>query len=241
MKILQLNIWGGKLGKQIIDLLNREDADIVCLQEVNQLEGGKNFLFEDLDGLKQKTGYAFSSFHPELGYKFMSRTAKMGLAIFSKKPFLETDEIFTRLKYTENFDLLDGDYNVRSLQRVTVDNNGSKLHVLNHHGHHVHGHKDGDEETLRQCQMIADYVSGLTEPVVLCGDFNLSSDSESLGLINKKLVNYIKDKKIISTRTHLTDKLEACDYIFTTPDIKVTTFQVLDDVVSDHKALVIEF
>ena len=43
MKILQLNIWGGRLGTQIIDLLNREKADIVCFQEAVEIPGGQSF------------------------------------------------------------------------------------------------------------------------------------------------------------------------------------------------------
>ena len=49
MKILQLNIWGGKLGKQVVDLLNREDADVVCLLEAIEMPESSCFLIEDLD------------------------------------------------------------------------------------------------------------------------------------------------------------------------------------------------
>jgi len=34
MKILQLNIWGGRLGVQISELIHAEKPDVVCLQEV---------------------------------------------------------------------------------------------------------------------------------------------------------------------------------------------------------------
>lgn len=241
MKILQLNVWGGKLEKQIVDLLNREDADVVCLQEVIDMTGHDSFLFEDLGEIRSKTGYEYFSFNAQFGYNFMNRKAKSGLVIFSKVPFLETDSLFTRLEYIDDFDIADTDYNIRSLQRGTLENLGRAVHILNHHGHHVPDHKNGNEETMRQCKMIVDYVEKLDGPVVLCGDFNLTPESESLELINKVLVNHAKERGVLTTRTPLTHKTEVCDYIFTSPDLEIKNFQVLDDIASDHKALTIEF
>ena len=242
MKILQLNTWGGRLGKQIVELLKKEQADVVCLQEaIEMLPSGNSFLFEDLEEIRTKTGYEHVHFVPQFGYNMMNRKAKSGLAILSNVPFEETDVVFTRLEYVDDFDIIDTDYNIRSLQRITVEYAERKLHILNHHGHHVPTHKDGDEETMRQCQMIVEYISGLEGPVVLCGDFNLAPGSESLEQINKVLVNHAKERGVLTTRTPLTHKTEVCDYIFTSPDIEVSDFQVLDDIASDHKALTIEF
>lgn len=233
-------MWGGKLGKQIIDLIHKEDPDVVCFQEAMEFAGGKTFLFEDIDSIKQKTGYVYSDFRGQLGYNLMNRKAKMGLSIFSKRPIVKTDDFYTRLNFSDNFDLLDGDYNVQNLQRVTLDWNGEKLHILNHHGHHVPGHKNGDEETIRQCTMIADYIKKLDGYTVLCGDFNLLPNSNSLEIINSILDNHIKNSGTLTTRTSLTDKKEVCDYIFTSRNIVTNNLLVHDDVVSDHKAITIE-
>ena len=240
MTILQLNIWGGRLGKQIVDLLKREDADVVCLQEVIEVPGGDTF-FEDIDEIKAKAGYEHCFFSPVFGFKLMRRNAKAGLAVLSRIPFEETNATFTRLEYIDDFDFLDTDYNVRSIQHVTVNNAGRKLHILNHHGHHLREHKNGDEETMRQCRMIVDYMKNLQGPIVLCGDFNLAPESESLEQINAVLINHAKKHGILTTRTPLTHKVETCDYIFTSPDIEIQNFQVLDDIASDHKALTVEF
>lgn len=240
MKILQLNIWGGKLGKQIIDLLQREQADVVCFQEAIALPGGRTFLLEDINEIQQKTGYEYSYFSPQFGFNFMNRQAQFGLAILSKQPFSKTNHVFTRLEYVDTFDFLEKDYNIRGLQHVALEHNDQPLHILNHHGHHVPSHKDGDEETMRQCKMIADYIEKLEGEKVLCGDFNLAPDSESLEQITDVLINHAKAYGIITTRTPLTQKTEVCDYIFTSPDLEVRHFQVLDDIASDHKALTIE-
>lgn len=241
MKILQLNIWCGRLGKQIIEVLNREKADVVCLQEATDIPGDYAVFFDSLNKIKSETKYTYSFFTPHFGFKIMKRNAKSGPVILSNLPFVDTNAIFTRLQYIEDFDLLDIDYNVRALQHVVVESNGKKINILNHHGHHIPDHKNGDEETMRQCKEIIEYIEKLDDPTVLCGDFNLIPESESLEQINKVLVNHVKERKILTTRTVLTHKKESCDYVFTSPELEVTNFQVLDDVASDHKALTIEF
>lgn len=241
MKILQLNTWGGRLGSQIKSVINREQPDVVCFQEAINIDGGNGFVFDELSEIQKDTNFEHCYFSPSFGWKLMKREAQSGLATMSKLPFTHTDNAFTPLEYVTDFDILDTDYNVRSLQHVTVSQNGGELHVLNHHGHHIPHHKEGDEETMRQCQLIVEYIEKLQGPVVLCGDFNLIPTSESLELINKLLVNHVKDRGILTTRTPLTQKTEACDYIFTSPDIEVKSFQVLDDIASDHKALTVEF
>ncbi|MAZ56353.1 hypothetical protein CL653_01005 [bacterium] len=241
MKILQLNTWGGRLGSKIKEVINREQPDIVCFQEAIKVEGGSGFVFDELSEIQEDTGFEHCYFSASFGWKLMKREAQSGLATMSKLPFSHTDNAFTRLEYITDFDILDTDYNVRSLQHVTVDYDGKQVHVLNHHGHHVPNHKDGDEETMRQCQMIVDYLDKLDGQIVLCGDFNLKPDSKSLGLINAKLLNHAKERGVLTTRTPLTHKTEVCDYIFTSSDIEVKDFQVLDDIASDHKALTLEF
>lgn len=241
MKILQLNTWGGRLGAQIKEVIHRELPDIVCFQEAIKVEGGKGFVFDELSEIQKDTDFEHCYFSPSFGWKLMKREAQSGLATMSKVPFLQTNTAFTRLAYVTDFDIIDTDYNIRSLQHTSIKCDGKEIHILNHHGHHVPHHKDGDEETMRQCQMIVDYIEKVTGPVVLCGDFNLKPESESLQLINAKLINHAKERGILTTRTPLTHKTEVCDYIFTSPEIEIRDFQVLDDIVSDHKALMIEF
>lgn len=243
MKVLQLNIWNGKLDKQISALLKREDADVLCLQEVVYVAGGRSYFFLDLEEILTATGYEYFYFTPSWVGRYMRREAQWGNCILSKLPLKSMHSFYTFHDLVSDFDFLeDTDYNRgRSLQHVVVETDKGKLNILNHHGHQLPDHKNGNEETLKQCGMIADYIKDLSGSVVLCGDFNLEPNSESIEMINKLLVNHVKEQDITSTRTPLTHKTEACDYIFTSPDIEVKNFQVLDDIVSDHKALTVEF
>ena len=240
MKILQLNIWGGKLGKQIIELLEREQPDVVCFQEAVELEGEKTFFITTAKEIASLAGMKFTFFTPSFAFNLMNRKAYWGNIILSKFAFSNTNAVFTRGEFFDNFDFLEDDYNMRNLQHVVVERNGKPLHVLNHHGHHIHQHKMGDAETLRQCGMIADYIKTLEGDVVLTGDFNLAPESESLGLLNSFLVNHAKDSGVTTTRTSLTHKTEVCDYIFTSKGLAASNFKVLSDIASDHAALVIE-
>lgn len=246
MKILQLNIWGGKLGKQIVELLEREQPDVVCFQEAvmsigeENLYCSRNFFIDTLEEIAGAASFPYTYFSPTFGFNMMKRNAEWGNAIISKTPFLKKDTQFTRSSFTGDFDIRDGDYNIRNLQHVCIEVAGKKVHILNHHGHHIKQHKNGDKETLRQCKQIADYIQTLEGSVILAGDFNLSPKSESLELLNSMLTNHCLTPSITTTRTVLTHKTEVCDYIFTSLDLVVDRFEVLKDVASDHAALVIE-
>jgi endonuclease/exonuclease/phosphatase family metal-dependent hydrolase len=240
MKILQLNIWGGKLGKQIVELIERERPDVVCFQEAIVLPHEGTLLFTQYGDIQKETGFEHSYFSPAFGFTMMNHRADFGNAIMSRTPFVSQNTVFTRGDYNPTIDLVDGDYNMRNLQHAVVQHNEKDLHILNHHGHHLRQHKMGDEETLRQCTMIADYIHTLEGDVVLCGDFNLAPESESLGVLNSLLTNHCIESGATTTRTVLTHKTEVCDYIFTSRGLSAKNFKVLPDIASDHAALTVE-
>lgn len=82
--------------------------------------------------------------------KLGSKDIAFGNVIYSSRPFSVADTIFTRGEYKDNFDLDVDDYNVRALQHILVEIGDKRLHILNHHGHHIDAHKLGDGETMRQ-------------------------------------------------------------------------------------------
>jgi endonuclease/exonuclease/phosphatase family metal-dependent hydrolase len=240
LKLLQLNAWSARLDKQVINLIKSVDADIVCLQEIVELKGD-SVLFATIDDLQKSGSYNGVFMSPVFSFQIMRRMANFGNAILCKKPFLTTKTIFTNLDFKENFDYDSDDYNIRNLQHATIEINGKKLNILNHHGHHVHQHKNGDAETMRQMKQIVNYIAGLEGPVILSGDFNLAPHSESLEHLNSKLANLPLKYGLKTTRTPLTHKSEVCDYIFVNDTVKVSGFIASDEVVSDHKALILEF
>lgn len=244
MKLVQLNIWGGRVMPNIIRLAEAEQPDIMCLQEVISFDGDINSLFGTIEEFQSKLSKPYKDFFysPGIRFNFMHKNAEWGNAVLSRFKILERESRFTNLALIDNFNFEDYDYNARNFQHCVIETaSGQKLNVLNHHGHHIPGHKNGDDETLRQMKQLADYIDTLGGPIILCGDFNLAPQSESLEILNAKLGNLSIKYNLPTTRTNLTPKNEVCDYIFVNEQVKVKNFEASDELVSDHKALILEF
>lgn len=241
MKLLQLNVWGGRLEKQLIQLIKKENPDILCLQGAIDIRGGKSAMFASTEEMQEAIGAKHIFFSPVFTFKYMKRQADFGNCIISKHPIVSQHATFTGREYIPDFDWLEHDPNMRNFQHVSIKLGDTPLNVLNHHGHHIDAHKNGDEETMRQCRMIADYAEQLEGPIILAGDFNLAPSSKSLGQISAVFKNLSAEYKLTTTRTALTSKIEVCDYVFVNDQIKVTEFKNLEDVASDHRALTLDF
>lgn len=240
LKLLQANIWGGRLNNQLADVFEEEQADILSLQEAVSTEGDA-LIFATIEDFAKRAAYDNVFFSPVFDFNLMQKQAGFGNAILSRFEFKQTETVFTRLQHKKNFDFDLDDYNIRNFQHAVIDTGDAQLHVLNHHGHHVHQHKNGDAETMRQCGLIADYVRQLDGPIILTGDFNLAPHSESLEQINAVLRNLSIEYDLKTTRTPLTKKTEVCDYIFVNDKVKVLNFEASDRLISDHKALIVRF
>jgi endonuclease/exonuclease/phosphatase family metal-dependent hydrolase len=75
-------------------------------------------------------------------------------------------------------------------------------------------------------------------PTIVVGDFNLLPQTKSVKMMETKLVNLIKKYKIKSTRPG--DDV-IMDYIFVNDKIKVKNFQVINNKISDHFPLLLDF
>ncbi|HEY5442114.1 MAG TPA: endonuclease/exonuclease/phosphatase family protein [Candidatus Saccharimonadales bacterium] len=242
MKLVQANIWGGKLDRQVTDFFKRQDPDFACLQEVNDLEGRSGTKrFATLDEIKTESGLHEAFMSPSYSFRFMERELHYGNAVLGKQPFVETKTVFTRGEHKRGFDVMHDDGNIRNLQIVTVAAGRQKLHILNHHGHHIPGSKAGNDETLRQMRIIAHVIDGLDGPIILCGDFNLAPDSASLALINDRLTNLSVEHHLNNTYNQLSENQVVCDYIFVNDQVRVQRFAMSEALISDHKALILEF
>ena len=242
MKIIQANIWGGKLDQQVIDFFAQEQPDFACLQEVNDLTGRPGAKrFATLDDIKAAAGFDHTYMSPTYSFHFMRRQLNFGNVILSKLPLDSTSTVFTGGEYAADFDVMEDQANVRNLQLVTVNVNGVTLNILNHHGHWVHGTKAGNDETTKRMQTIAGVLDSCRGPVILCGDFNLTPRSQSLAIINGKLTNLSIKNNLTRTYTQLSDVDEVCDYIFVNDQVNIHRFEMSEFILSDHKALILDF
>ena len=230
--------------KPLIELLEEEQADFLCLQEVVSFDGEIYSLLGTVEEMQSEltNPYPELYYSPGIRFDFMHKQAEWGNAILSRFPMQKKKTEFTHLSFIDNFNFDDYDYNARNFQHCVIKTDtGKTLNLLNHHGYHIPDHKNGNDETLRQMKQLGEYIDRLEGPVILAGDFNLSPSSKSLQEINSRLDNLPVKHRLKSTRTSLTRKTEICDYIFVNKQVKAIGFKAPDNVVSDHKALVLEF
>ena len=130
----------------------------------------------------------------------------------------------------------------RNLQWLKCRFNNQPYTILNVHGLWNGKGKTDSPERIAQSQRIRSFVEGESTPKIVCGDFNLRPDTESVKILEEGMNNLIKTYNITSTRTSLYPKKEKfADYIFTSPDIAIKSFEALQDEVSDHSPLLLHF
>lgn len=241
MKLVQLNIWGGRLERQVEGFFAAEQADIICLQEAISFESEDSGFFATVENIQRTTKLTNSCVAPVFTFDYQNHDARFGNCILSRYPIKKSEIIFTNLEHKEKFQFGRDSTNVRNFIHVVIEKDGEEFNVLTHHGFHVPDHKNGTPETLRQMQQLADYITGLSGPVILTGDFNLAPQSESLELLNHQLRNLSTEHRLKTTRNSLTHKTEVCDYIFVNDAVKVVNFSASEAVISDHKALLLDF
>jgi endonuclease/exonuclease/phosphatase family metal-dependent hydrolase len=245
MKLIVLNAWGARTGESFVEFIKKyQDVDIFCFQEIydksKEILGeeyplSNHDLFTELTGLlSNHNGY----FRPVLQGVY-------GIAIFIKKDYMvhEEGEILIHARNQEGT-INDGHHD-RNMQWLKFEYEGKILTVLNVHGL-WNGKGKGDvPEKIAQSKIIKEFMDKIKGPKILCGDFNLNPDTESIKMLEEGMRNLIKDYAVPSTRTSIyfakPGKVEHfADYVFVSPDITVKNFEVLPEEVSDHTALFLE-
>ena len=252
MKIISLNTWGGLAGKEkLLEFFERHtDVDIFCLQEIwsapyEHLEGvamgpielqNDKIMTYGLQEISKVLSDHIAYFRPH-------HLENYGLLMLVKKNLkvLEEGEIFVYKEkgYVHKDNI--GSH-ARNIQYVTVETDTGLRTVINFHGLWNGQGKDDSEDRLLQSDNIIKFMKNISNPIVLCGDFNLLPETESLKkLENFSLRNLIKEYGITSTRTsYYTKPHKFADYTLVSKGIEIKNFKVLPDEVSDHSPMYIE-
>lgn len=121
----------------------------------------------------------------------------------------------------------------------------TSVEIINVHGVPFPGHKLDTEGRLRQTERIIMWLDASTPPAVVCGDFNLLPEAESVTKLTAAgYRNLIAEYAIPTTRNQLAwknypdNKQLFADYTFTSPKLTVTGFSVPDIEVSDHLPMI---
>ena len=246
MKLISLNVWGGTVGKPLLDFFAKyKDVDVFLLQEVYH-HGTEKTVWREENQRAELFDEISEPLPDHEGYFAPAEADEWGLASFVKKeiPVQEVGDMFVH-RWKNALEGRDGTTIGKNFQYLKIPK--SKAHnectLINFHGLWNGKGKTDTEDRLEQSRKVRKFMDELNgKRTILCGDFNLLPDTESLAILEKGMRNLIKEHGITSTRSHYYKKeIKFADYALVSPDINVKHFEVLQDPISDHLPLFLEF
>ena len=210
--------------KRIADVINRENPDLVGLQEVDR--GVKRTEEKDeIAELAKLTRMDFS-FAPNLDYQ----GGQYGVAILSRHLIQKADHRkYENKRETER----------RGMLRVEVEIDGKKLNFVT-----THLDYQFEDGRLFETEQLLRLLDGIAGPLIIAGDFN----DEPKGSAYKLMLTRFEDAWIGSKAKGegltfpANQPVKRIDYIFTraTDRIRVKKAWVIDSLASDHLPLMAE-
>lgn len=241
MKLVTLNIWGGKRSDVLINWFHsHRKTDIVCLQEVFSTKQSPipNYYPRDCPDIYEKIlevlpnhQGVYCPLFPD-GY---------GLATLVHKSITITD-YGSHWIYVAKDTHVAGIDQSRCLQWLTLSGDDQMVTVFNIHGlTDKTGKRDSDKRFL-QLSNIQNFVTTFDHPVILAGDFNVTLKSQFIRDLEKTHINLVGKYHIQSTRSSIytgTDRY--ADYIFLPEGCRENCFTACPEEISDHYPLYCDF
>lgn len=243
MKLLTLNAWGGRVPALLDFLRENKDIDIFCFQEI--YNGGS---VHTQDG-RPADGDIYDKIsdilNEHVGYFRPHYRGNFGLASFIKKGLQvnKEEDIYVYKERGWESESHVGNH-ARITQLLSLMVGGKKLNIFNIHGVWQKGvGKTDNPDRIEQSNRLIAYMEKFGGAKILCGDFNLLPDTESVKMIEDSgLDNLITKHGITSTRTSYYEKEDQfADYIFINDGVKDLGFEAVQEEVSDHRALKLDF
>jgi exonuclease III len=265
MKIMGLNAWGGKLYEQLSVYLSDDPPDILCLQEVihtpeteaewltyrdgDHILPQRANLFRDLcRALKDHVGTFCPAAQGELWDSTQSIPSQWGLATFVRKsiPVIGQVQGFIHKDYSPDGY---GDHpRSRNAHGVRLyDHDGNRtVCVTQMHGLRDLKGKIDTPERAAQAQRLLELsrqVSAPSELGVICGDFNVEPNSQTLRILaDAGWHELVTAGDFEGTRTsHYAKSGKFADYMLISDAAKVKNFRIIrEPQISDHCPLILE-
>jgi endonuclease/exonuclease/phosphatase family metal-dependent hydrolase len=247
MKIVQLNIWMGQLLHPALSFIDSETPDILCAQEVLSTKNGTGLFasYQTHERLSERFPYCF--FAPTFSFESLGEVCKYGNAIYSKHPLSDMNAEFTVGAYQDNVSIggLKEGGEIRNIQTCKVSPGGENpFYVANHHGYH-YADSTGNGNSYSEASMrnVAAVLMKIEGPLVFCGDLNANPTSKTIHELDAlSLRNLTVEYGLNNTlsKVHRFNHDLVVDYIFISQDFKPKSFRSSDDIVSDHKPLILE-
>ncbi len=257
MKIIFLNIWGGKVYEPLMEFMRKHapTTDFFCLQEVLDSPevrtvslGCRANILTDLKAtLPSFISYfapAVRSFDGDISWDF---DFVLGNAILARDAIVVSS--------SGNFPVSEGGLHVNQqqpfphlLQFLRFEQGDVHYTLANIHGIAHPGSKRDTNARIAQSQKTLDFLAEEKGEKILGGDFNLLPDTESIRMIERAgMRNLIAEYGITTTRNLLSyglypeaERQYFADYAFVSPGINVKSFTVPQIDISDHLPLILE-
>lgn len=240
---------------RVIEFINNENPDILVCQEV--LNGSGNKLpnnFRTIETFKQRLSFSYLSFSPAFLAVTNYGKINCGNLICSKFPIKSTETIFYDIPYRERKTGFVQDHftsdqikefinTPRNLQKVKIKINSKRVNIYNTQG--IWGLDGKDNlKRLKMSQTIVKEIKG-KKNVILSGDFNVNSGTDSINNIKNQLQSIFKDE--LTTSFNMKRKTDpgyakaVVDMIFVSQEIKAIDHYCPQVDISDHLPLVAIF
>lgn len=213
LTVVTYNIEHGSQGlDKVLDVLRNTEADIIALNEVDNVQMRSNFVFQGHWLAKQLGMYCYFGPAMDIGY---------GNALLSRYRLSQVRNV-TLFSFRENRGCITGLlFKKGERYRFFVIHLG-----LN------------QKERMRHLGEIKILMDSYPEKnKVLLGDFNVKPDAPEIKMITKDLIDTFAHYGIGDETTYPAIPGARIDYIFTSPSVKIKEVKVLPQIASDHQAV----
>jgi len=245
LKVLQVNAWTGRIKDGLTRFIKDGDFDVVCLQEAIWDEKHTKMLetyIDTVEKIQEHTELKYDFRSPIYGFKMLGGDVEFtqGNVILSKIPIVKTAEetLCGRNKLADSAKDFERAFkNHRCVvQKATLENGVS---VFNYHGY---WQKDpmGNATTVKYMKRVAKMIKNENGPIIMCGDLNVISRSPAM-----RELDFLRDltaaNNVRTTLKNIRLELDvACDHILISDEFSCNYFEVVETVLSDHKAIVVK-
>jgi endonuclease/exonuclease/phosphatase (EEP) superfamily protein YafD len=171
----------------------------------------------------------------------LGERVSLGNAILSRFPLEKQTTEFVHGELYHKASSQDTIPNARNLQTVEVVVGNERLSLANHHAFWDISPL-GSDTSVEKMQHVKSTLEKLPRPLIFSGDMNVKSESPVMRVFDGFLEDLTATHNVTSTLSvHGKVADVACDHILISDTVKVSSFRVADDLISDHKALILEF
>lgn len=231
---------------QLLEFLDKEKADIVCLQEVyNASDSTLPERYRTIETIQDKIGYEYSDFAKAFTHDGEMGMLDNGNAIVSRLPISRRSKVYLVEQIKDSYKDIPENWPIepRVLQHVRLDVGDTELNVFNFHGV---WDLDGDNFSQARQDMrdkILEAAEGLKN-VIITGDTNAKASNKALVDLEKNFPSVFGQELESTFNMRRKDNQgyasAAVDLMYVSPNIKVISKSAPDVDISDHLPIVVE-